>query len=63
VNAYFEISVPVKGSDSFLRIGIRDVSSNRFGVVEMPVSSVAHLALLPADSAPAQPALQHPATQ
>jgi VWFA-related protein len=43
VNSHFEISVPVKALDSFLRIGVHDVPSNRMGVVEIPVVSVAHL--------------------
>jgi VWFA-related protein len=47
VNAHLEISVPVKGSSDFLRIGIRDISANRFGVVEIPVASVVHLKPLP----------------
>jgi VWFA-related protein len=68
VNAHFEISVPVKGGENFLRIGIRDVPSNRFGVVEIPIASVARLAPLPA-IAPAQtpaqdvPAQMQPASQ
>jgi hypothetical protein len=49
--------VPVRGGADFLRIGVRDVSSNRFGVVEMPIAAVAHLAPLPAAAFPqAQPA-------
>lgn len=52
VNSHFEISVPVRGGADFLRIGVRDVSSNRFGVVEMPIAAVAHLAPLPAAASP-----------
>lgn len=37
-----EISVPVKG-ESFLRIGVEDVATNRMGVVEIPVTTVAKL--------------------
>jgi VWFA-related protein len=48
VNAHFEISVPVKGSNDFLRIGVHDIPSNRFGVVEIPIASVARLTPLPA---------------
>jgi VWFA-related protein len=50
VKGHFEMSVPVKGIDDFLRIGIHDLRSNRFGVVEIPVASVARLA--PAPSTP-----------
>jgi VWFA-related protein len=35
-----EISVPAKG-ESFLRIGVEDVATNRVGVVEIPVAVVA----------------------
>jgi hypothetical protein len=46
-----EISVPVKG-DSFLRIGVEDLATNRVGVVEVPVAMVAKLKpLLSADAA------------
>jgi VWFA-related protein len=48
INAHFEISVPVKGGEDFLRIGVHDIPSNRFGVVELPVASVARLTPLPA---------------
>jgi len=48
INARFEISVPVKDGDDFLRIGVHDIPSNRFGVVELPVASVARLTPLPA---------------
>jgi VWFA-related protein len=70
VNAHFEISVPVKGGNDFLRIGVHDVSSNRFGVVEVPIAAVAHLtplsatpAATPAQAVPAQtqPAKPSPA--
>ncbi len=37
-----EISVPVKG-ESFLRIGVEDLATNRVGVVEIPVAMVAKL--------------------
>lgn len=37
-----QISVPAKG-ESFLRIAVHDLHSGRFGVVEVPVSSVSHL--------------------
>jgi hypothetical protein len=48
VNSHFEISVPAKDGADFLRIRVHDVSSNRFGVVEVPIAGVAHLAPLPA---------------
>jgi hypothetical protein len=38
VDSRFEISVPVKASADFLRIGIHDVPSNRMGVVEIPIA-------------------------
>lgn len=45
-----EISVPVKG-ESFLRIGVEDLATNRVGVVEVPVAMVAKLKpLLSADA-------------
>jgi len=69
MRAHFEISVPVKGGgDAFLRIGVHDTSTNRFGVVEAPVASVAHLTPQPAaparNPAPANatPASARPAT-
>jgi len=37
-----EVSVPVKG-ESFLRIGVEDLATNRMGVVEIPVATVAKL--------------------
>ncbi len=63
VAGHLEISVPVKG-ESFLRIGIRDVSSNHIGVVEVPASAVAKLppatppppATAPAAAPPTAPA-------
>jgi VWFA-related protein len=60
VNAHLEISVPVKGGNDFLRIGVHDISSNRFGVVEVPIASVARLTPLPAAPAQAEPAQPRP---
>ncbi len=37
-----EVSVPVKG-ESFLRIGVEDLATNRVGVVEIPIATVAKL--------------------
>jgi VWFA-related protein len=55
IAAHLEISVPTRG-DTFLRIGIRDVPTNRFGVVELPVSTVSHLAPpAPSNPAPVSP--------
>lgn len=57
VYGHFEISVPLNGSDDFLRIGMQDVPSGRAGVIEVPVASVARLHPLPATpAAAAQPA-------
>jgi len=39
VRFHLEISAPVHG-ESFLRLAIHDVPSNRFGVVEIPISSI-----------------------
>jgi hypothetical protein len=52
VTAHLEISVPVKGGNDFLRIGVHDIPSNHFGVVEVPIASVARLAPLPAPPQP-----------
>lgn len=60
-NAHLEISVPVKGGDNFLRIGIHDIPSNRFGVVEIPIASVARLTPLPAAPAAKPAPVQTPA--
>ena len=40
---HLQISAPVR-KESYLRVAIHDVTSNRFGVVEIPVSSVSRLA-------------------
>jgi VWFA-related protein len=42
MGAHLEISAPVKG-ESYLRVGIRDVTTNRIGVTEIPLSKVAKL--------------------
>jgi len=47
-----QISVPVKG-ESFLRIGVHDLSSDRIGALEVPVVSVKNLAPLPLPAATA----------
>ena len=42
-----EISVPVKGQ-TFLRVGVHDVTSDHVGAIEIPVSTLAKLKSLPA---------------
>ncbi len=42
IEAHLEISVPIK-VETFLRVGVRDVPSNHFGAVEIPVASVSRL--------------------
>jgi VWFA-related protein len=44
-----EVSVPVKG-ENFLRIGVEDLATNRMGVVEIPVATVAKLKPLAGDA-------------
>jgi hypothetical protein len=39
VQMHLEVSAPSR-TETFFRLGVRDVSSNRFGVVEIPTSSV-----------------------
>ena len=53
---HLEISVPIS-KETFLRIGMRDVPSDKFGVVEVPIADVSHLspATYPAAS-PTKPA-------
>ncbi|MDE1162515.1 MAG: VWA domain-containing protein [Acidobacteriaceae bacterium] len=64
VRVRLEVSVPVKSGESFLRIGVHDLSNNRFGVVEIPVASVAKLPPPPDAPAPAAtPAATPPTTQ
>ncbi len=52
VRSQLKVSAPVK-QESFLRLIIRDVSNNRYGVVEIPTAEVGHLPPLGAQSAPA----------
>jgi len=63
IAAHLEISVPVK-QESYLRIGIHDLPSNRIGAVEVPVASVSRLPPPPPPSAPptASPAAAPAAT-
>lgn len=46
------VSAPVK-QQSYLRIILRDVPNNRYGVVEIPTAQIAHLPPLEAQAAPA----------
>ena len=43
MEGHIEISVPSE-KETFLRIGVRDVPSNKLGVVEVPTADVSHLA-------------------
>jgi len=42
LQCHLEISVPDR-AESYLRIGVEDVPSNRFGAIEVPAADVAHL--------------------
>jgi VWFA-related protein len=42
LQCHLEISVPDR-AETYLRIGIQDVPSNRFGVVEVPTADISHL--------------------
>jgi VWFA-related protein len=55
IRMHVEISVPVK-SEAYLRIGLHDFPTNHFGVVEIPVAGLAHLAPPDYATAPPQPA-------
>ncbi len=59
MQARLEISVPTR-YETFLRIGIRDVPANRFGVIEVPVATLSRLAPLPLNP-PSTPAPSTPA--
>ena len=43
IECHLEISAPTR-VETFLRVGVRDVPSNHFGVVEVPTSNLSHLA-------------------
>jgi VWFA-related protein len=43
MECHLQLSVP-NSKETFIRLGIRDVPSNKFGVVEIPTSEVSHLA-------------------
>jgi len=60
IECHLEISAPNR-TETFLRVGVRDVPSNRFGVIEVPTASVSYLppavypASLPASKPPFAP--------
>ena len=66
---HLEISAPAKG-DTYLRLGVHDLTSNHIGVVEVPVSTVGQLppavyptrSPAPATPSPASPSPATPAT-
>ncbi len=55
VRFQLQVSAPVK-QESFMRLIIRDVPANHYGVVEIPTAEVGHLPPLQSQSAPANPA-------
>jgi VWFA-related protein len=57
IRYHLEVSVPDR-AETFLRIGMRDVTTNRFGVIEIPTSAVTFLP--PATYAPAPPPNSQP---
>jgi VWFA-related protein len=60
MQARLEISVPTR-YETFIRVGIRDVSANRFGVLEVPVATLSRLAPLPSAPPSAPPTSTPPA--
>lgn len=50
LRCHLELGVPDR-AEAFLRIGIRDVPSNKFGVIEIPASSVSQLPAVTAEPA------------
>jgi VWFA-related protein len=61
VRCHLEVSVPDR-VETFLRIGIRDLSTNKFGVVEVPASSLSYLPPAPGRAAPTAPSPGRPST-
>jgi VWFA-related protein len=61
VRGHLEISIPDR-VETFLRVGVRDVSTNRFGVVEVPASTLSYLPPAPHPAATAPPSSARPAT-
>ncbi len=56
---HLEVSAPTR-QESYLRIGIHDINSNHFGVVEVPAAAVSHLAPPVYPKPPAPPATSAP---
>jgi VWFA-related protein len=54
IEMHLDISAPLKPA-TYLRIGLHDLTSNRMGVVEVPVASISHLAPPPPPSTPSTP--------
>jgi VWFA-related protein len=67
MESHLELSVP-NSKETFIRLGVRDVPSNKFGVVEIPTSEVSALSPMvyappPPSSSPATPPATAPPTQ
>lgn len=58
IRYHLQVSVPDR-AETFLRIAMRDVTGNRFGVIEIPTSAI--MSLPPATPAPAAPPSSKPA--
>jgi VWFA-related protein len=58
IQMHFDLDTPAK-QESYVRLAIRDVATNRFGVVEFPASTVSHLPVATYPSA--APSTQQPA--
>ncbi|MES2393922.1 MAG: VWA domain-containing protein [Acidobacteriota bacterium] len=56
---HLEVSVPTH-KETYLRIALQDVPANRFGVVEVPVASLAHLSSAEEGSEPETPSQRFP---
>jgi hypothetical protein len=61
INFHLEISAPAR-QETYLRVAMRDVTNNRFGVVEVPASTVSHLPPPVYPPATAPPATSAPAS-
>jgi VWFA-related protein len=57
IQMHFDLDTPAK-QESYVRLAIRDVATNRFGVVELPASTVSHLPIATYPSA--APSTQQP---
>jgi hypothetical protein len=60
INLHLDISVPTR-KETYLRIAIHDVPSNRFGVVELPAASIENLPVVAPPIAPSKPPTVPPA--